>query len=173
MLGGQYGGYPSLDDPGFEADDDLKLTTDFRDIYGTILNKWLNVPVADLGPGTGKILAATPIPDGDGKNYTALTPLGYLPYAGGSRCRSPLPPGEGPTHCRIVRGVRDPWALAMRRSITEIFHCPFSISHFPLKTDTPNFFRSKFRRIASESHRDSFLKPRPLQSSAKIQRRGL
>lgn len=78
VLGGQYGAYPQLDDPGSEADDDLKLSTDFRDVYGTIMNKWLNVPVADLGPGPGKILTSTATADGDGKNYTALKPLGFL-----------------------------------------------------------------------------------------------
>lgn len=76
--GGQYGAYPQLDDPGFEADDDLKLTTDFRDVYGTILNKWLNVPVTDLGPGPGKILTSTAVQDGDGSSYTALKPLAFL-----------------------------------------------------------------------------------------------
>ena len=78
VIGGQYGAYPQLDDPGFEADDDLKLSTDFRDVYGTILSKWLNVPAVDLGPGPGKILLSTPAPDGDGNKYTALTPLGFL-----------------------------------------------------------------------------------------------
>ncbi|HLX60700.1 MAG TPA: DUF1501 domain-containing protein [Planctomycetota bacterium] len=78
VLGGQYGVYPQLDDPGAEAQDDLKLTTDFRDVFGTMLDKWLNVPVADLGPGTGKILTPTSVADQDGNSYTAYTPLGFL-----------------------------------------------------------------------------------------------
>jgi len=64
--------------PGAENDDDLKMSIDIRDLYGTILNRWLNVPVATLGPGPGKILAATPTPDSDGKDYTVFTPLGFL-----------------------------------------------------------------------------------------------
>ena len=78
VIGGQYGAYPHLDDPGAENDDDLKMSIDIRDLYGTILNRWLNVPVATLGPGPGKILAATPTPDSDGKDYTVFTPLGFL-----------------------------------------------------------------------------------------------
>ncbi|MEI6233090.1 MAG: DUF1501 domain-containing protein [Planctomycetota bacterium] len=79
VLGGQYGAYPALDNPGSEADDDLRLTTDFRDVFGTILNRWLSVPVGEIGPGQGKILATTATADGDGKDYTAFTPLGFLP----------------------------------------------------------------------------------------------
>lgn len=78
VIGGQYGAYPHLDDPGAENDDDLKMSIDIRDLYGTILNRWLNVPLAVLGPGPGKILEATTTPDADGKAYTAFTPLGFL-----------------------------------------------------------------------------------------------
>src|SRR5262249_19245054 len=78
VLGGQYGAYPQLDDPGFEADDDLKLSTDFRDVFGTVLDKWLSVPVSELGPGPGSILSATPVKDGDGHDYLSYTPLGFL-----------------------------------------------------------------------------------------------
>jgi uncharacterized protein (DUF1501 family) len=78
VIGGQYGAYPHLDDPGAENDDDLKMSIDIRDLYGTILNRWLNVPAAALGPGPGKILEATATPDADGKTYTTFTPLGFL-----------------------------------------------------------------------------------------------
>jgi uncharacterized protein (DUF1501 family) len=76
--GAQYGAYPQFDDPGFEAEDDLKMTTDFRDIFGTILDKWLGVPVANIGPAAGAILLPTTVPDGDGRDYTTYTPLGFL-----------------------------------------------------------------------------------------------
>lgn len=79
VAGGQYGAYPQLDDPGSDNEDDLRMTWDFRDVFGTILNRWLNVDVATLGPGPGKILAATPIADGDGRDYTTFTPIGFLP----------------------------------------------------------------------------------------------
>ena len=78
VIGGQYGAYPQLDDPGSEADDDLKMTTDFRDVFGTVLNKWLSVPVDDLGPGPGRILSPSPKKDGDGRDYVAFNPLGFL-----------------------------------------------------------------------------------------------
>jgi uncharacterized protein (DUF1501 family) len=78
VIGGQYGAYPHLDDPGAENEDDLKMSIDIRDLYGTILNRWLNVTVAALGPGPGKILVDTPTPDSDGKVYTTFTPLGFL-----------------------------------------------------------------------------------------------
>ena len=80
VLGGkQYGAYPQLDDPGFEAKDDLKMSTDFRNVFGTILDKWLGVPVPDLGPGPGSILNSTPAVDGDGNSYTAYAPMPFLP----------------------------------------------------------------------------------------------
>ena len=77
--GKQYGAYPQLNDPGFEAEDDLKMSTDFRDVFGTILDKWLGVPAADLVPGPGQILNSTPTPDGDGNSYIAYTPMTFLP----------------------------------------------------------------------------------------------
>jgi uncharacterized protein (DUF1501 family) len=79
VLGGQYGAYPDLDDPGADNDDDLRMTYDFRDFFGTILTRWLNVAPGDLGPGPGKILPATPEVDGDGNSYTAFTPIPFLP----------------------------------------------------------------------------------------------
>lgn len=78
VVGGQYGAYPALDDPGSENEDDLRMTTDFRDVFGTILTRWLNVSPAAVGPGPGKILPATPQVDADGKSYTAFTPIGFL-----------------------------------------------------------------------------------------------
>ncbi len=76
--GGQYGAYPALDDPATGHDDDLRMTFDFRDVYGTIARRWLNVAATDLGPGPGKLLAATTTPDDDGNTYTAFTPIGFL-----------------------------------------------------------------------------------------------
>jgi len=78
VIGGQYGAYPHFDDPGAENVDDLKMSIDIRDLYGTILNRWLNVSLAALGPGTGKILEATTTPDADGNDYTVFSPLGFL-----------------------------------------------------------------------------------------------
>jgi uncharacterized protein (DUF1501 family) len=79
VTGGQYGIYPQLDDPGSENADDLRMTYDFRDLFGTILSRWLNVPTSALGPGPGKILAATPDTDPDGNSYTAFTPIDFIP----------------------------------------------------------------------------------------------
>jgi len=79
VIGGQYGAHPPLNNPGSENEDDLRLTHDFRDVFGTVLTRWLNVPVPDLGPGPGKILPATPVADADGNDYTAFTPIGFIP----------------------------------------------------------------------------------------------
>jgi uncharacterized protein (DUF1501 family) len=78
VIGGQYGAYPALDNPGSENEDDLRLTTDFRDVFGTVLTRWLNVPLSALGPGPGKILLTTPTADSDGKSYTSFSPIGFL-----------------------------------------------------------------------------------------------
>jgi len=77
VIGGQYGAYPQLDDPG-DNEDDLKMTYDFRDYFGTVLTRWLNVPLSDLGPGAGKIFPSTPIADDLGNIYTTFTPIGFL-----------------------------------------------------------------------------------------------
>jgi uncharacterized protein (DUF1501 family) len=79
VVGGQYGAYPQLDDPGSENEDDLRMTWDFRDVFGTILSRWLNVDAGTLGPGPGKILVATPDVDADGRSYTTFTPIPFLP----------------------------------------------------------------------------------------------
>lgn len=76
--GQQYGAYPDLANPSSARSNDLRLTHDFRDFYGTILQRWLNVPTVDLGPGTGKLLPATNTPDGDGNSYTAFNAIGFL-----------------------------------------------------------------------------------------------
>ena len=44
--------------------------------------------------------------------------------------RRPSPGGEGNGN----GSLRSPVALAARESLTDIFHCPFSISHFPYET---------------------------------------
>jgi uncharacterized protein (DUF1501 family) len=79
VLGGQHHGtYPLLDDPG-ENEDDLRMTYDFRDVFGTVLTRWLGVPVVDLGPGPSKLLPATPQTDPLGNDYVTFTPIGFLP----------------------------------------------------------------------------------------------
>lgn len=79
VLGGQqYGAYPLLDDPG-ENEDDLKMTYDFRDVFGTVLTRWLGVPLVDVGPGPGKLLPATTQTDALGNSYVTFTPIGFLP----------------------------------------------------------------------------------------------
>lgn len=73
---GVHGEYPTLDDP--DLDDDMRPTHDFRDFYGTILERWLNVPVPVIGPGAGKFFAATPTPDWLGQSYTAYNAIPFL-----------------------------------------------------------------------------------------------
>jgi uncharacterized protein (DUF1501 family) len=75
--GGIHGTYPTLDDP--ILNDDLRNAFDYRDLYGTILERWLNVPVSDIGPGLGKLFAATPNPDFLGQDYMTYTPIPFLP----------------------------------------------------------------------------------------------
>lgn len=77
VIGGIHGIYPNLEDP--DLDDDLRPAFDFRDFYGTILERWLNVSPSDIGPGAGKMFAATPVPDWLGYSYTAYTPIPFLP----------------------------------------------------------------------------------------------
>jgi hypothetical protein len=57
---------------------DLKMTYDFRDYFGTILTRWLGVAPAALGPGSGALFPANPLPDADGNTYTAFTPIPFL-----------------------------------------------------------------------------------------------
>jgi len=79
VVGGQYGLHPQLDNPSNDDKNDLRMSTDIRDLYGTILNKWLGISASDIGPGAGKIFADTPAPDVDGNTYTSFTPMGFLP----------------------------------------------------------------------------------------------
>jgi uncharacterized protein (DUF1501 family) len=76
MNAGMHGTYPLLDDP--ILDDDLRNAFDYRDLYGTILQRWLNVPAADIGPGIGKLFATTGTPDFLGQSYTSYTPIPFL-----------------------------------------------------------------------------------------------
>ena len=78
-MGGQYGAHPQLDDPRDDNSDDMRMLHDFRDFYGTTLERWLRVPASEIGPGPDKIFAATPEVDEDGKSYTAYTPIPFLP----------------------------------------------------------------------------------------------
>ena len=77
VIGGQYGAYPLLDDPA-DDDDDLRMTHDFRDVFGTILSRWLNVPAATIGPGPGQDPGGDDPVDDNGQSYTAFTPIGFL-----------------------------------------------------------------------------------------------
>jgi uncharacterized protein (DUF1501 family) len=73
---GMHGTYPSIEDP--DLDDDLRNAFDYRDLYGTILERWLNVPVSNIGPGPGKLFASTPVADWLGQDYMAYTPIPFL-----------------------------------------------------------------------------------------------
>jgi uncharacterized protein (DUF1501 family) len=80
VIGGQYGRYPALDDPVDGSNgNDLRMTHDGRDVFGTVLTRWLNLPAATLGPGPGKLFPATLSPDDNGDDYTAFTPIPFLP----------------------------------------------------------------------------------------------
>ncbi|MBI5506681.1 MAG: DUF1501 domain-containing protein [Deltaproteobacteria bacterium] len=76
VQGGIHGEYPTLNDPDLE--DDLRMSFDIRDFYGTMLERWLGVATADIGPGPGKLFAETTTPDELGQSYTAYTPIPYL-----------------------------------------------------------------------------------------------
>jgi hypothetical protein len=71
---GLHGLYPTIEDDN----NDLAMTHDFRDFYGTILERWLNVPPSVIGPGPGKFFATTTPADEWGNQYTAYTPIGFL-----------------------------------------------------------------------------------------------
>ncbi len=73
---GIHGTYPVIADP--ILDNDLRHSFDYRDFYGTILERWLNVPTSDIGPAPGKLFATTPIPDGLGQSYTSYTAIPFL-----------------------------------------------------------------------------------------------
>ncbi len=53
------------------------MTYDFRDVFGTVMENWLNVPAAQLVPG-GALLPATVATDPDGDSYTAYNSIGFL-----------------------------------------------------------------------------------------------
>ncbi|MBI3249636.1 MAG: DUF1501 domain-containing protein [Deltaproteobacteria bacterium] len=79
VQGGQYGTYPSLNGT-LDDQNDLELTTDFRDFFGTILVRWLGFPEDDL-VGTNlavNIFPPTTTADSLGKNYPGFTPIGFL-----------------------------------------------------------------------------------------------
>ncbi len=78
VTGGQYGAYPQLDNPGAANEDDLRMTYDFRDVWGTILERWLNVAPSAIGPGPTTILPATSQVDENGRSYTSFTPIDFL-----------------------------------------------------------------------------------------------
>ena len=76
--GGQHGAYPPLEVDGARKND-LLTTYDFRDVFGTILSRWLNVSAAAIGPGPGKILPATAEEDLPlNPAYTMFTPIDFL-----------------------------------------------------------------------------------------------
>ena len=49
--GGLYGEYPSLD-PDQQLDGDLHFNNDFRSLYSTVLDQWLNLNPAPIVNGT-------------------------------------------------------------------------------------------------------------------------
>ena len=51
VRGGLYSEYPSLDPAEWENAEDLKHTIDFRGIYGTVLEQWLNVDAKPIVKG--------------------------------------------------------------------------------------------------------------------------
>ena len=77
VTAGIHGQHPVLADP--DLDDDMRPSHDMRDLFGTILDKWLNVPTSIIGPGPGKMFAATPTPDWLSNSYTTYTPIPFLP----------------------------------------------------------------------------------------------
>jgi len=60
----------------------MRMTHDFRDFYGTILARWLNVPAPSIGPGNSptdpQLFVKTTAPDWLGQSYTAFTPIPFL-----------------------------------------------------------------------------------------------
>lgn len=51
VKGGLYGEYPSLDPADWAHGEDLKHTIDFRGIYGTLLEQWMNVEAKPIVKG--------------------------------------------------------------------------------------------------------------------------
>ncbi len=78
VQGGQYGTYPSLDGT-LNDPNDLELITDFRDLFGTILVRWLGFSEANL-VGTNLTVNIFPPTGADslGKSYPGFTPIGFL-----------------------------------------------------------------------------------------------
>ena len=52
VKGGLYSEYPSLEPDQWELGEDLKHTIDFRGVYGTVLEQWLEVEAAPIVGGT-------------------------------------------------------------------------------------------------------------------------
>ena len=51
VKGGLYAEYPSLDQAQWENGEDLKHTIDFRGIYATLLEQWLQIDAANIVGG--------------------------------------------------------------------------------------------------------------------------
>ena len=51
VRGGLYSEYPSLNPSDWEHGEDLKHTIDFRGIYGTVLEQWLNIEASPIVKG--------------------------------------------------------------------------------------------------------------------------
>jgi hypothetical protein len=73
---GLHGEYPLIADP--VLDNDLRNAFDYRDFYGTILERWLGVSTTDIGPGVNKLFATTPIADSLGQSYLAYNAIDFL-----------------------------------------------------------------------------------------------
>jgi uncharacterized protein (DUF1501 family) len=51
VQGGLYGEYPSLAPADWEHGEDLRHTFDFRGVYGTVLEQWLEVDAKSIVKG--------------------------------------------------------------------------------------------------------------------------
>lgn len=86
--GGLYGNHPNIEEAALDDNGNTVYSqdggngyrsTDFRDVYGTILNRWLNMPVPTI---TASILPNDSVPAGGDPNDYWTTPnfaMGFLP----------------------------------------------------------------------------------------------
>lgn len=88
VAGGLHGTYPSLTDL---TSGDLKMSVDFRSVYGAVLEKWLNVPSSTLLEGTFPSLALFEEP----VNCTPRPPVRISTSASGGRLNVTATAGGG------------------------------------------------------------------------------
>jgi hypothetical protein len=94
VAGGLHGTYPSLTDL---TNGDLRMQVDFRRVYASVLENWLNVPSSGILGGTFSPLAlfAPPV------NCTPRPPVRVTTSAAGGRLQATLVAGGG-----LIREVR-------------------------------------------------------------------